>query len=213
MAESVGGGEGGGGGGRHHQKKRAKKLSTRIDMTPMVDLGFLLLTFFMLTTTFSKPKAIDLTPPVKSKDTTKLQDTTALTLVLSSNNKIYYYNGVLVTSPDSNNIKLTNFSQSGIRALLLYRNHYVDSKVEALDQKLAANAINQKAYDTLKTNVQSEKNALFVIVRTDSAARYVNVINILDELNICNVDKYAVVDANPNEIMKIREFNYKNNVK
>src|SRR5436853_114978 len=92
---------GGGGGGGRHQKKRAKKLSTRIDMTPMVDLGFLLLTFFMLTTTFSQPKIIELTPPVKSDIKTKVQDTLSLTLILGKSDTVYYYNGPLNTNLDS----------------------------------------------------------------------------------------------------------------
>src|SRR5580698_2668639 len=101
---------GGGGGGGKHQKKRAKKLSTRIDMTPMVDLGFLLLTFFMLTTTFSKPKVIGLTPPVKDSTHKTQVDTTSLTIILSGNNKVYYYKGQLPLTVDSNNIRLTDFS-------------------------------------------------------------------------------------------------------
>src|ERR1700690_2717326 len=107
---------GDGGGGGRHQKKRAKKLSTRIDMTPMVDLGFLLLTFFMLTTTFSKPKVIGLTPPIKSDKKTEV-DTTSLTIVLSGNNKIYYYKGKLPQDMDSTNIvmRMSDFSPKGIR--------------------------------------------------------------------------------------------------
>src|ERR1700684_3622244 len=112
---------GGGSGGGHgkHQKKRAKKLSTRIDMTPMVDLGFLLLTFFMLTTTFSQPKVIELTPPIKSDDKTKVQDTLSLTLVLGKNDTVYYYNGSLKLSTDSNNIMQTDLSDNGLRKVVL----------------------------------------------------------------------------------------------
>mgnify|MGYP000275625434 CR=1 FL=1 len=76
----------GGGGGKSKGKKRAKKHSARIDMTPMVDLGFLLLTFFVLTSQFSKPKTMEINMPVKPKDTTnttKIDDETALTLLLT----------------------------------------------------------------------------------------------------------------------------------
>src|ERR1700728_3165789 len=92
---------GDGGGGGKHQKKRAKKLSTRIDMTPMVDLGFLLLTFFMLTTTFSQPKVIELTPPVKDKQNPeRIQDTLSLTLILGKTDTVYYYKGRLSLNHD-----------------------------------------------------------------------------------------------------------------
>ena len=89
--------EGGGGDHGKHGKKRAKKHSSHVDMTPMVDLGFLLLTFFVLTTQFSKPKTMEINMPVEPKDTTnrtKIDDETALTLLLTDKkDKIYYYYG------------------------------------------------------------------------------------------------------------------------
>ena len=85
----------GGGGGKpgKHQKKRAKKSSTNIDMTPMVDLAFLLLTFFMLTTTFSKPKTMELTMPVDDDTTKKQKVNNALTFLLTDKDKVFYYFG------------------------------------------------------------------------------------------------------------------------
>lgn len=206
--------EGGGGGGGRHQKKRAKKLPTRLDMTPMVDLGFLLLTFFMLTTTFSKPKVIGLTPPAKT-DTNqfiKIKDTLALTVILSSHNKIYYYNGTLNTNPDSNNIKMTNFGDNGIRKIIMDRNHYVLNALKPLDEQLANKQIKDTTYQRLKQQIQGNKEALFVIIKTDSVAKYVNVISLLDEMAICNVDKYALIDAAKTESMMIRLYNSKNQI-
>src|SRR5437870_12175638 len=75
---------------------RAKKMSTRIDMTPMVDLGFLLVTFFILTTTMQKPKAMTVVMPDPTKDTTqqtKLRASEAMTVLLGSNDHIFYYFG------------------------------------------------------------------------------------------------------------------------
>jgi len=120
------------------RKKGQKKLPTRIDMTPMVDLGFLLLTFFMLATTFSKPKVIELTPPVKPKDhidDRKVPDSLALTIILSGNNKVYYYNGQLnngqkILTADSNNLNLTTFGDQGIRKIVLQRNYFVLNMVK-----------------------------------------------------------------------------------
>lgn len=93
MAE-VNTGDGGGGHGKH-EKKRAKKASTRIDMTPMVDLAFLLLTFFILTSTFNKPKAMEINYPAdpKDKDTKPPKINNALTFILTDNDGIYYYPG------------------------------------------------------------------------------------------------------------------------
>jgi biopolymer transport protein ExbD len=208
--------EGGGGGGRHHQKKRAKKLPTKIDMTPMVDLGFLLLTFFMLATTFSKPKIIGLTPPAKTIDTNvfeKVQDSLALTVVLSGNNKVYYYNGKIATKTDSNNIQTTDFSDNGLRKILLRRNYLVINQLKPLKEKLANKEIKDTTYERLRDNIQTGKFTIFVIIKTDSVAKYTNVINALDEMNICDVGKYALVDVSKIEILMMRDYNNKHNLK
>src|ERR1043165_7531881 len=90
--------EGGGGGHGKGGKKRAKKMSTKIDMTPMVDLAFLLLTFFMLTTTFAKPNVMDLNMPAKPKpndtDPPAVKESDAFTVIVSGNDKVYYYEGM-----------------------------------------------------------------------------------------------------------------------
>src|SRR6187402_3133131 len=86
-----------GGSDKKHKKVRAKKSSTHIDMTPMVDLAFLLLTFFILTTTFSKPKTMEINMPikdVKDEDRTKVKDSLALTILLTENNKVVWYRGI-----------------------------------------------------------------------------------------------------------------------
>lgn len=108
--------QGGGGGHKKGGKVRAKKQSTKIDMTPMVDLAFLLLTFFILTTTFNKPKTMEVNMPDKVKDEkeqTKINEKDILNLVLSENDKIYWYIGL--TPPVSE----TDYSKNGVRKLLL----------------------------------------------------------------------------------------------
>jgi biopolymer transport protein ExbD len=202
------------GGGRvQHQKKRAKKLSTRIDMTPMVDLGFLLLTFFMLTTTFSQPKVTELTPPIKTKDSTKIIDSLALTLVLSKDNRIYYYNGKLNTNPDSNNIELTDFSDNGLRKIVLKRNHVVLGNLKPLEEKHDNHLLADTTFARLKEQEEENKQALFVIVKTDSLAKYVNVISALDEMNISNVGKYALIPCSKMDRDMIDDYNKKHNLK
>lgn len=209
----VGGGSEGGGHGRH-QKRRAKKLSTRIDMTPMVDLGFLLLTFFMLTTTFSKPKVIELTPPVKDPNQKTKVDTTTLTVILSANNKVYYYNGLLVQNADSNNMQLTDFSDKGLRKIVLAKNTYVQSQIDAagLEQKHNAHQMADSTYNRLKDKIEGDKQAVFVIIKTDSAARYLNVVTTLDEMDICNIGKYALVDASAGDLNMMRDYNNKHKI-
>jgi biopolymer transport protein ExbD len=104
------------GGGDSHKKgpgvKKAKKLSTRVDMTPMVDLGFLLITFFVFTATMSTPTTLDLNMPkdIKDpKDQTEVKESGVLTIMLGKNNHIYYYEGKL--KEDGSNFKSTTFKE------------------------------------------------------------------------------------------------------
>src|SRR5436190_10953501 len=105
-----------GGGDSGHKKgpgvKKAKRLSTRVDMTPLVDLGFLLITFFIFTTTMSTPSTMDLYMPKdteKDEDQNKAKESGALTVMMSKDNHIYYYEGKL--APDASNFKSSNFKE------------------------------------------------------------------------------------------------------
>jgi biopolymer transport protein ExbD len=175
MAEIQGKADSGGKGG----KKRAKKMSTKIDMTPMVDLAFLLLTFFMLTTTFAKPNVMQLTMPVKQKneeEQTKIKQSQAMTIILGKDNKAYYYFGLntpldkTVPKPE---LKVTNFSASGIRQALLDR------------QRRAPEPI--------------------ILIKPTEDAKYKNMVDILDEMNITNQKKYALVKIDKNDEDLIKE--------
>jgi biopolymer transport protein ExbD len=160
MAEIQPKGDGGGKGG----KKRAKKMSTKIDMTPMVDLAFLLLTFFMLTTTFNKPQTMEINMPVKDvkeEERNELKESEALTVILGKNDKIYYYQGMNngTKQPD---LKTTDYSDKGIRQVLLDLGRTIPK--------------------------------LTVLIKPVKTARYKNIVDILDEMNITNTRRYALVD-------------------
>src|ERR1700741_1522408 len=104
MAEIAEGGGGHGKGG----KKRAKKQSTKVDMTPMVDLAFLLLTFFVLTSTFSKPKTMEINFPADPKDKTQITKVNnALTFLMTKDNGIYYYAGEFYPEGNAKKIPAT----------------------------------------------------------------------------------------------------------
>jgi len=112
----------GGGGGKKEKKVRSKKSSTKVDMTPMVDLAFLLITFFMLTTTLSKPQAMQVNMPDKDDkaDKPEIAESKALTIILGENDKIFYYTGV-----KEPNVSTTDYSADGIRHVLLKKNKEV----------------------------------------------------------------------------------------
>lgn len=191
--------------GGKHGKVKAKKQSTHIDMTPMVDLAFLLLTFFMLTTTFGKPKTMEINMPVKPPPGQEILNevNNAITILLTGDNKIYYYYGEL---KDETKLTLTDFSSSGIRKLFLDYNKQAVDEIKTLKENALKTKMNE---DTLKrkvVDIKGKKYALMVLVKTDDKAKYKNVIDIIDELNICLIGKYALVDLDAKEYNLINTF-------
>jgi biopolymer transport protein ExbD len=107
--------------------KKSKKLSTRVDLTPMVDLGFLLITFFIFTTTMSQPSAMRLYLPKdtdKPEEQNKVKASGALTLMLGKQDKVYYYEGEL--APDASNFKTTDFAN--LRKVIMDKKRATDEK-------------------------------------------------------------------------------------
>ncbi len=90
--------------------KKAVKKSTRVDLTPMVDLGFLLITFFVFTTTMSQATAMNMNEPKDSQDNqVKVKESGAMTILLGRQNQVYYYFGQLDPAKLSEQFKSTNF--------------------------------------------------------------------------------------------------------
>jgi len=183
--------------GGKHGKVRAKKQSTHIDMTPMVDLAFLLLTFFMLTTTFGKPKTMEINMPVKpeNEDQQTLVNN-AVTILLTGDDKIYWYFGEL---KKETSLTPTNYSPEGLRKLLLEKNQYAFDKIKQLREQAAKNNMADTTLRRLEVETKGEKRSLMVLVKADDKAIYKNVVDVLDELNICMVGKYAIVDMGQQE--------------
>ncbi len=146
-------------------KKRAKKMSVHLDMTPMVDLAFLLLTFFMLTTTFSKPQTMEINMPVKpdtEEEQIALKASNAMTIILGEEDQLYYYFGLGDPAENPELIE-SDYSANGIRKVLL------SPKVKS----------NEK---------------MTVMIKPMETSRYKNVVDILDELKITDTKKFALVD-------------------
>ncbi len=164
--------------GKKGRKKGRKKMSTRIDLTPMVDLGFLLVTFFMLTTTFSKPQTMEINLPVKPKGEIKeeeqnsLKASKAFNVIIGNDDKLYWYIGM--PNKPIEGPELTNFSAEGIRKVLLEKNSAIQNMV--------------------------------VLIKPTNDANYKNVVDILDEMNISNIQRYALVDVTPDDLKLIKNI-------
>jgi biopolymer transport protein ExbD len=194
IADSGGGGKGG--------KKRAKKQSTRIDMTPMVDLAFLLLTFFVLTSSFNKPKSMELTfpvPPENPKEQPPIKN--GITFLLTKDDKIFYYEGEFRAVTDDKGpkteLKELEFGQTGNKSLHKYlgeKNKSLHETVKKLEEKLDKNQIADTTYKRMVKEAKADKTSPTFLIKTDDKATYKNVIDLIDELNINIVGKYVVVD-------------------
>lgn len=200
----------GGGGGHKGGKKRAKKQSTRIDMTPMVDLAFLLLTFFVLTATFSKPKSMELTfpaPPLDEKENPPVKN--GITFLLTKDDRIFYYEGELRPADDDKGKKTTltelNFSKESLHKYLLDKNKDMQEKVRALDVKHKNKQLEDTTFKRLVREVKADKASYTYLIKTDDKATYKNVIDVIDELNVNVVGKYVMVDILKTEMDLLAE--------
>lgn len=197
-----------GGGHEKGAKRRPKKHSTNIDMTPMVDLMCLLITFFMLTTAFAKPKVMEITMPEPPKDDKKIDQpqisaTRTINVILSGDDRIYYYNGVIKTGEPIPAIVKSSFGPDGIRKYLLERNKLVFEQIAELREKvtkgelvMADSTLNNK----IKEIKKSDKNSPIILIKADENAKYRNIVDIIDEMAITSIASYAVVDINEAEL-------------
>jgi biopolymer transport protein ExbD len=192
MAEIADSGGGHGKGG----KKRAKKQSTRVDMTPMVDLAFLLLTFFVLTSTFSKPKSMELSlpaePPPGSPPPPEVKN--GVTFLLTKDDRIFYYVGQFYAAGNEKgapptDLKETNFSPEGLHKLLTEQNKWAIDEIKSLTEKNKNKLLADTTFKRMAVDATADTKAITVLIKTDDQATYKNAIDMLDELKICNVGK------------------------
>ncbi len=177
------------------KKEKQKKMNIRVDFTPMVDMNMLLITFFMLCTSLSKPQTMEINMP--SKDDNKLDQTQkskvkeslAVTLLLSKNNEVYYYEGL----PKQESLKKTSYDANGIREMLIKKNINVILQIKQLKEKKTNLQITQKQYDDQADKIKDEKNTPTVIIKATDDAVYKNLIDALDEMQICSISKYVIV--------------------
>ncbi|MFN7115869.1 MAG: ExbD/TolR family protein [Saprospiraceae bacterium] len=153
--------------------KKSKKKSTRVDMTPMVDLGFLLITFFVLVTTFNKPSAMDLNLPAKDdkeekEDTPEIKQSKVVQFVLGPENKLYHFIGIENIQVDS-----IDFSVS----------KNVREVIAAREQEVARQ--------------WGSRDSVLLFIKPMYASKYRNMVDILDKVNIAGVKRFTLVDFSP----------------
>ncbi len=155
--------------------KKSSKLTPRVDMTPVVDLAFLLLTFFMLTTTFIKPQIMELKLPEEREDINqpKVSEKRVMSVILDGNNKIYWYMGL--TDPE---VKETDYTPDGLREILLEQNKMIDK--------------------------------MFVLIKPSDRSTYENLVDILDEIEISSIERYALVDMELEDEIILNKYLGKN---
>jgi biopolymer transport protein ExbD len=155
---------------------RMKRYSVKTDMTPMVDLGFLLIAFFVMTTELSKPTVVKLNMPKNGPPTT-LGNSNALTILLEDNDRVYYYPGDWKGALANGQVFKTNFSESnGLGKVIRKKQKWLDA--------------NSK---------KEGRDGLMLLLKPGKGANYKNVMNALDEALINNVKKYALLTVEPEE--------------
>ncbi|MDO3640722.1 MAG: ExbD/TolR family protein [Mucilaginibacter sp.] len=168
------------GGGKHKGGKiRSKKASTRVDLTAMVDLAFLLITFFMFTTTLNKPKAMNLAMPDNSVKTSQLPvaATRTMTILLGAHNKLEWYMG----EPGKSAPTVDGYGPNGLRKALIENGNQVASTHAGPD------------------------NFMIVLIKPSDKSTYENLVSALDEMSITNIKSYAIVKILPIEEKALKD--------
>ena len=195
-------------GGGERKKGKQKKFSIRVDFTPMVDMNMLLITFFMLCTSMSKPQTMEISMPRKDllnqQEQNKVKASKAMTILLGKEGKVYYYMG----EPDYENpdmVQETDFSPNGLRAILLGRNQIVMQKIRELKQKKENLEITNEEYLKESAEIRKEKDSPVILIKATDFANYKNLIDVLDEMQICNIGRYAIMDVTQGDLRLLQD--------
>jgi hypothetical protein len=166
-----------GGNDRSHKGgPRSKKLSTKVDLTPMVDLGFLLITFFMISTAWTRPSVMKLNLPVGETPTTVAPQSATLTIIPVAGDKAFYFHGDLQKAIQSNDYGTTNFSiTGGIGDVIRKKQQYLDKYFKG------------------------GRNEMILIVKPSTGAFYKSIVDVLDEMVINQVKTRILTDITKEE--------------
>lgn len=199
--------------GKKGKGSKQKKMSVRVDFTPMVDMNMLLITFFMLCTSLSKPQTMEISMPSNDKNITaeqqsKVKASQAITLLLGSNNRVFYYEGL--PNEDYSNLTEVSYKPDGLRSMLLKKNVAAMRKVEELKKQKLDLKISQDDFEKQLAEIKGGKETPTVIIKATDDATYNNLIDALDEMQICNIGRYVITDIEEGDKVMIGNLMKKN---
>lgn len=187
---------------------KQKKADVRVDFTPMVDMMMLLITFFMLCTSLAKPQTMELSMPSNDKNMTDQDKSVTkasytITIYVAGNNKIYYVAG-LPKYDDPSTLKETTWGKDGIRKVLIQ--HTTEDNTQPVLEVMKAKAELDLKKDQMPDSVYSKElsqikrgeingqkiQTMTVIIKATDKASYKNVVDALDEMQICSIGKYVL---------------------
>jgi biopolymer transport protein ExbD len=205
----------GGGGKKKKGGSKQKKMSMHVDFTPMVDMNMLLITFFMLCTSLSKPQTMEITMPsndkVQQEQANKVKASKAITILLSGKDKVYYFTGEPKYN-DPTSLNPTTYKSSGLRKFLLSKNVDAVKEVEKLKKEKSDKLISKEACDSLVRKTRGGKETPTVIIKATDDANYKNLVDALDEMQICSIGKYVIVPISKQDRDLIKSYELANNL-
>ena len=206
-------------------KSKQKKMDVRVDFTPMVDMMMLLITFFMLCTSLAKPQTMELSMPSNDKnltdqDRTVTKESYTITIYCTADNQLYYVAGLIKPENPKCLVK-TNWGAKGIRSVII--NHTtedgttptidvmkakqkLDAEKDNSAKKMSDSVYNQRLAQIKAGNIDGKRiNTLTIIIKATDNATYKNLVDALDEMNICSIGKYVIDKINDQDLKLLEE--------
>ena len=210
-------------------KSKQKKMDVRVDFTPMVDMMMLLITFFMLCTSLAKPQTMELSMPSNDKnltdqDRTVTKESYTITLYCTADNQLYDVAGLIKPENPKCLVK-TNWGAKGIRSVII--NHTtedgttptidvmkakqkLDAEKDNSAKKMSDSVYNQRLAQIKAGNIDGKRiNTLTIIIKATDNATYKNLVDVLDEMNICSIGKYVIDKINDQDLKLLKANNVK----
>ena len=210
-------------------KSKQKKMNVRVDFTPMVDMMMLLITFFMLCTSLAKPQTMELSLPSNDKNITDQEKTVTkesytLTFYATADNQLYYVAGQ-IKPEDPKCLKKTTYGAKGIRSVI-YNHETEDGTTPAKDVMAAKAKLDKEKADPLKKMPDSiydkrlaeikagdidgkHIGTLTIIIKASDNSTYKNLVDVLDEMQICAIGKYVIDKMNDQDLKLLNENHVK----